>query len=309
MNIILLTNKFCFSGQFYNREVILEPAICYTCSSKICEKSDSNVLSFCNYGVAYYNHGDQIEKKEERTTLRDISNNLRHELHKVIQTIVVEATEIDPTLSIKTIDLDNPASRIIGATIILDQFIEMITGVHSFHPDIGAAQNQKKKTNLYAIIQKYVNIFSLIKNTRRAKEFKIQIDCDQAIISSLSSNILEYILSILIDNVWKYSLDNTEGKILVEYSEKNLINCKIINISPILDDPKTIFEKGYQGLKTSEGFGYGLYWLTLLVSYYNRVGEKSEIDSNPLKIQHTQNIINDTMAEQIFTLRNIRYET
>ncbi len=286
-----------------------QPLICLQCANKICEKSEIGILNFCDYGVAYFNHDDKIEKKEERITLRDISANLRHELHKVLQSIITDATEIDESLSTKRIDLENPASRIIGATIILDQFIEMITGVHQFHPDRTGNFNYTKKSNLYMLLTKYKDIYSLIRNTRRAKEFKIIIECDEKLVSSMSSNIIENIFSILIDNMWKYSLDNSIATISVYENDEGFLDCTFKNFSkPIIEDTK-IFEKGYQVEEKSEGFGYGLYWLRLLISYYNREGTTNEITSNLLAIEHTQKYISDIKAEQIFTLRNIRYET
>lgn len=286
----------------------MEPMICYTCSSKSCEKTEQLKLDICDYGVAYYNNGNNIEKKEDRITLRDISTNLRHELHKVLQTIIVEANAIDPLLSTRRIDLEKPASRILGATIIIDQFIEMITGVHNFHPDISNTKNIHKKTNLFSIVKKYVDIFSLIQNSRRAKDLEFNIEIDGKIVSSLSSNIIEYIVSILVDNVWKYSVEATKVNISLVQTTDLLVELQIKNISNIINDVESIFEKGYQGKKESEGFGYGLYWLQLLVNYYNRTGEENEIVDSPLIVEHRQNILDENVAEQTFIIRNIRFE-
>jgi len=126
----------------------MEPLVCTYCSNKLCESSELFKLDICKYGVAFYISKNGIEKKEEKITVRDISNNLRHELHKILQIIVSEANKIDPLLSSKKIDLKNPASRIVGATKILDQFIEMIAGVHDFHPSDNLSANLHKKTNL-----------------------------------------------------------------------------------------------------------------------------------------------------------------
>jgi translation elongation factor EF-1beta len=108
--------------------------------------------------------------------------------------------------------------------------------------------------------------------------------------------------------MWKYSLDRSEAIISINKNENGFLDCTFKNVSKPLEDLKEIFKKGYQSNTKSEGFGYGLYWLQLLISYYNREGTDNEITSNVLDIEHTQNKISDLEAEQIFVLRNIRYE-
>jgi hypothetical protein len=98
--------------------------ICLKCSSKLCRNTDFGTLDICDYGVAFYNDNGQILKKEERLTLQHMSQNLRHELNKVLQTIISEAIKIDPTISTKKIEIENPASRIVGGIVVIDQFIE-----------------------------------------------------------------------------------------------------------------------------------------------------------------------------------------
>ncbi len=112
-----------------------QPDECISCSHKSCRNTEPGTLDICDYGIAHFNDGGQIKKKKESVTMRHIAANLRHELDKVLQFIINEAVEIDGALSLKAIDTANPASRIVGATVILDNFIEMVSGVYDFTPN------------------------------------------------------------------------------------------------------------------------------------------------------------------------------
>ena len=58
---------------------------CLRCRPKYCENTESGTIEICDYGVAFYNNNGQILKKEKRLTLQHISQNLRHELNKILQ--------------------------------------------------------------------------------------------------------------------------------------------------------------------------------------------------------------------------------
>ena len=62
------------------------------------------------------------------------------------------------------------------ATVIIDQFIEMIAGVNEFHPSSNYSANLDKKSNLLNLLDKYSKVFSLIVNTRRSKNIKFHFD-------------------------------------------------------------------------------------------------------------------------------------
>ncbi len=130
---------------------------CIRCSHKLCEQAPHGTLDICDFGVAFYNRDGEIIKKEERVTLQHISQNLRHELHKILQLIVSDASRIDPSVSIKSIDLNSPASRIVGATVIIDQFIEKISGVNDFHPSGQRSVNANSKVRLLSVLDKYAS--------------------------------------------------------------------------------------------------------------------------------------------------------
>lgn len=277
--------------------------ICIRCPSKDCEKSEIDTFDFCQYGVAFYNTGSVIRKKEESVTLRHISHNLRHELHKVLQTIVAEASKIDPTVSTKVVELEKPASKIVGATVIIDQFIEMIAGVNEFHPSSHYSANLDKKTNLLKILDKYSKVFSLIVNTRRSKNLNFDFEIHKKTNITFASHLIEYIISIMMDNIWKYSIDSGVVKISAIKSKSDDITLKFTNISKPIVDSKAIFEKGFQSKRESEGFGYGLYWAQVLIRHYN---ELSKRNSDLLELVHEQQIIDSETAKQIFIIRNLR---
>lgn len=278
-------------------------SICLRCPTRDCEKSEVDTFDFCQYGVAFYNTGDGIKKKEEPVTLRHISHNLRHELSKVLQIIVAEASIIDPTVSVKKIELDKPASKIVGATVIIDQFIEMIAGVNEFHPSSYYSANLDKKTNLLKVLDKYSKAFSLINNTRRSKNINFQFDIDKKTNISFASHIVEYIVSIIIDNIWKYSIDGSHSTISTKKVNHNDVDLKFTNVSSPIIDPTMIFEKGFQSKSESEGFGYGLYWAQVLVQHYNELSKRT---SGFLELTHEQQIIDSYKAKQIFIIRNLR---
>jgi hypothetical protein len=277
--------------------------ICIRCPSKDCEKSEIDTFDFCQYGVAFYNTGSVIKKKEESVTLRHISHNLRHELHKVLQTIVAEASLIDPTVSTKIIELDKPASKIVGATVIIDQFIEMIAGVNEFHPSSHYSANLAKKSNLLMVLDKYSKVFSLIVNTRRSKNIKFHFDVNKKTNITFASHMIEYMISIMMDNIWKYSIDGTTATISTMANNSSDIELKFTNISKPITNSEMIFDKGFQTKSESEGFGYGLYWAQVLIQHYN---ELSKRNSDFLELVHEQQVIDNEKAQQIFIIRNLR---
>jgi K+-sensing histidine kinase KdpD len=279
------------------------PKACHICQNKICQKSSLGTLDFCDFGIAFYNDNGTIQTKEEAVTLKHVSHNLRHELNKVLQLIISEAAKIDPQVTTKSINTQSPASRIVGATIIIDQFIEMIAGVNEFHPSRSYSTNLEKKANLHQILNKYTSIYSLIQNTRRAKNIEIKIICPREMEISFASQIVEYIFSIFIDNMWKYSLDNSKATIEVKLSNSNFYDIVFTNDSMLIENTAQIFNKGFQENSESEGFGYGLYWASILARHYNELGKRT---TSLMSIEHSQYEISSKEAKQIFTIRNIR---
>jgi len=180
----------------------------------------------------------------------------------------------------------------------------MISGVNDFHPSKKYSSNLNKKVSVLSLINKYSKVYSLVQNTRRSKNLNIDIKCDEKLSLSFGGNVIEYIISMLFDNIWKYSVDGSSPKIIVYENDNNLLNIKLINQSKPITECQCLFEKGFQEDVKSEGFGYGLFWATLLVSHYNELSGL-ELEDDYLVITHEQNQLDDGMAEQIFTLKNI----
>ncbi|GJI98924.1 hypothetical protein RugamoR57_56420 [Duganella caerulea] len=277
---------------------------CLNCLHRRCENSTPNTLDICDYGIAYFNNGEHIQKKREGVTLRHVAQNLRHELHKVLQLIISEACDIDDQVSVRTVDLDRPASRIVGATVILDNFIEMIAGVYNFDPYDEKTPLASSAICLYDVLTRYKDTYSLIRNTRRTTALRFRIDEDlKTVFISNQKHVIEYIFAILIDNVWKYSLNNTPVVISATKSNANLIDISVSNFSEFISQDEKLFDRGYQVNTASEGFGFGLYWATLLVDHYNRALKRSE---NLLILEHTQKkTFNDLRQMQVFSIKNI----
>lgn len=280
-----------------------EPAICATCTQKPCRSSTERQVYVCGWGVSYFREGREVFKAETPNPLRYLSQNLRHELSRVIAILVRDANEIDPSLRSDEILLSNPASRIIGAANILDNFIEMISGVHSLHPMAHTAGESATKTSLINIINKYFDTYSMINNQQRNRNLHLIIDQNVKHEIIYNKKAIEYIISALMDNAWKYAMENST--IVVETSEvsNGAVDLYFSNYGREIPEEIDIFEIGAQANKESEGFGLGLHWATVLVDYYN---EGINSADNPLQLKHRQHPEENGVWVHTFELSNLR---
>lgn len=180
---------------------------CHNCQSKVCKNTEDGTFDICQYGVSYLNRNGYIETKEPKIPLSTIAKNLRHEINPILQSIIEQTTIMDPNLSTKTIYLNNPLSIIIGSTVILDNFIQMITGVHEFHST--PSNISQKAINLKNVINHYFTIYSIIKEEGRTEKLSINNLIDEKYIVEKYSDFIIYMIVILIDNAWKYSTNNS----------------------------------------------------------------------------------------------------
>lgn len=192
-----------FNGQYVGKKAFT----CLSCSSRFCEKSEEGEFNICQYGVAYLKRNGVMETKEPAVPLSTISRNLRHEINPILQGIVELACELDENLSTRRIDPDNELSLIVGSTIVIDNFIQMITGVHEFHSTPSNAAYKRK--NLSSLIDFNFQTYRIIKENGRAKDLILENKVDKNIVIEKCSDFIEYIIAVLIDNAWKYSLDNS----------------------------------------------------------------------------------------------------
>lgn len=278
--------------------------ICIRCSTRGCEKSAPDEFGICNYGVAFYNKGDRILRKETLVPLSFISRNLRHELHKFLQAIVSEANTIDESLTTKSVDLGNPSSRIVGLTIAIDHFVQMLAGVNEFH-SLSIIPRKKDCRRLSDLVRKYFSIHSIIRNERRATDLKLSITFGDNIYIPVFADIFEYLFSVLMDNAWKYSLANTTVRVSANLHTQGLADVEFSNESNPLPEGFNVFGKGTQVDENSEGFGYGLFWALILVDHYNSL---SGANSPVLDLIHEEKRLTDNVSEQKFILRNVPVE-
>jgi len=276
------------------------PNVCLRCSSKSCEKFPLGELHFCEYDVAFIKLNEGILRKEALVPLRHISENLRHTLNPVLNVIVEELNIIEPNLSLRRIDLINPVEKVLSATKIIDLFIQMISGVNEFRPSItGVQEDQPRK--IISIINKYYKIYSVLKNARRNPDLRLNALINENVFLPICPDIYEYIVSILIDNAWKYSLPRSELRVEINIRSDTSADLIFMNESRPLPFDFDIFGKGQKAIKNSEGLGYGLYWAKILIDYYNRLMHK---DSNLLDLQHNQVPMSDTLSKQYFIIVN-----
>ena len=284
------------------------PFTCINCYSKECKNTDEGTFDICKYGISYLHKNGVIEKKEPKVPLSTISKNLRPEINPILQTIIQYATKLDPKLSTKRIDLDNPLSLIIGSTVILDNFIQMITGVHEFHsiPTTTAT----KKINLKSLIEHNFNIYGIVKEESRTKNISLQNDINPNIYVRESSEFIKYIISVLIDNAWKYSINNSILSVNIKQLTKNRHTLTITNQSKTIPSHLNIFEMGSKANRNSKGFGYGLSWIKDLEKDYNTYSNKNETSlQNLFEIKHKQKQTEvESISYQNFILKNLIVE-
>jgi len=274
---------------------------CYSCHSKPCRQTKDGTFDICQYGVSFLNNNGNFETREPSIPLSTIAKNLRHEINPILQTIIEQASLLDSKLSIKSIYLDNPLSVIVGSTVILDNFIQMITGVHEFHSTpTNIAQNP---FNLKGQIDFYFAVYSIIKEEGRAQNLSLTNIVPDKYFVHQYGDFLKYILVILIDNAWKYSSDQSTINVNVRKNSNKLFDLEIVNKSLKIPDKIDIFELGSKVNPDSKGFGYGLYWLKTLENSYNTiVNSKPEMQ---LRITHQQQNEDRQFAFQKFTVENI----
>jgi len=275
---------------------------CYNCHSKYCKQTEDGTFDICQYGVSFLNRNGSIETKEPKIPLSTIAKNLRHEINPILQSIIEQTTILDPQLSTKAIYLNNPLSIIIGNTVILDNFIQMITGVHEFHST--PTNISQKEINLKQLIDYYFNVYSIIKEEGRTEHLTLNNIISKEFYLGQYSDFIKYIVVILIDNAWKYSINGSTLTVNMSKSQNNkYYNIEIVNKSLPIPKKLNIFDLGAKANENSKGFGYGLYWIKTLENSYNTLVDSK--DENRLRINHTQMANSNNQAFQKFTIENI----
>jgi K+-sensing histidine kinase KdpD len=157
-------------------------------------------------------------------------------------------------------------------------------------------------SNLFDTIKIFYTIYSIRRKRSKNISLTLHDDSKNELIINYGTNIINLIVSILIDNAWKYSIINSTLKVYTTKTIDYLIDIVFENHSKPLTNDLNVFSKGTKGDKNSPGFGYGLFWAQILVDHYNRI---SGMEDNLLELVHNENIINDNEAIQEFHLNNI----
>lgn len=219
------------------------PVICLRCAIKSCRASSPGDFDICPYGVAYCNRDGKLLFKDAMVPLSLLSSNLRHELHRMLAAIFAETIKVDSSVTKERVDPTNPASKIIGLTIMIDHFAEMLAGVNEFHPTTRGAQAGEPR-NLAEVVEKYFAIHSIIKNERRPSSLELCVSFDRGLYILSHADIFEYIISLLLDNAWKYSLDGTTVTVSVPSQDGSLGVITFTNISkPLPAGPRFIYQR------------------------------------------------------------------
>jgi len=284
-----------------------EPLICLSCASKPCQNVEVGTFDICKYGIAFCKRDDFVEKKEQQVQLSNISRNLRHEINPILQTIIEQTTKLDLTLSVREIDLNKPLSVIIGATVILDNFIQMITGVHEFHAT--TTDISKRKIKLKDIIDYHFVVYAILKEEARTKDLRLNNLIPDNYYISFCSDFIGYIFAVLVDNAWKYSIDDSVLTVNINSDDTDKCKVTLTNQSETLPEEINIFDLGVKFNPSSKGFGYGLFWAKILEFNYNTVGRTIEDDDNRFYIKHKQHTSQiSKYSFQEFTLNNLIIE-
>lgn len=285
-------------------ETSMSTFTCISCSSKFCEKQQEGTFDICQYGISFLKRKGVIETREPKVPLSTIAKNLRHEINPILQTIIQQASFVDPTLSTKVIDTENPTSLIIGSTIVLDNFIQMITGVHEFHSSPTTLTS--KKINLKSLIDLNYTAYGIIKENGRTKNLRLNNHIPNNFFISQYPDFIKYILVVLIDNAWKYSIDNSTLTVNINRISTNNYRLKLTNKSKIIPVGVNIFELGTKVDESSKGFGYGLHWVKTLENNYNELLQNDE--NEYFEVVHNQINSEGGLSFQEFILENIKID-
>jgi K+-sensing histidine kinase KdpD len=183
----------------------------------------------------------------------------------------------------------------------------MIAGVYNFNPYEEAEELASSTINVFDVAARYRDTYSLIRNTRRTKTLHFRIDESlKKVFVSRQKHVIEYLIAILLDNVWKYSEPNSPVIVQAKTHSNKLVDLTITNSSGFISQPERLFDRGYKADTSSEGFGFGLYWAQLLTDHYNRALKR---ETDLLEIEHAQKkTFNDTLMNQSFVIKNIIIE-
>lgn len=280
------------------------PNTCLSCRLRPCERAPDGALDLCQYGVVFRVAGTDIVRREATLPIKHLAANLRHELNPILSFVVNELSSLDPTLSTRRIETDKGLGRVLGATLVLDDTIQMITGVYDMHLLSGPQNLRSDPVEVEQIVRTKFAIYSLIGGANRAKRLDLRFDgCGGGLRYGVP--LIEYVIAVLMDNAWKFSEDGASVSVAISRAGADLADMVVSNVSTPLNDDLDVFGLGVKGAVDSKGFGYGLHWAQLLVERYN---EGLADGGPPLEIEHAQRVLEIGRAIQAFSLRSLRVD-
>lgn len=277
------------------------PETCHACSARPCEKEPVGTLDLCPYGVLFEITEAGVRRKETSSPIRHIAGNLRHEIHPVLGYMVSQISEIEPRLSARHIDTASPMGRLLAAVTILDDTVQMITGVHDFHP-LPVSPTTPVAHDLCDMVRRRFKMYSLLGGRNRSRGLRLTVDAEQDYRVSKGAHMIEYIVSVLMDNVWKFAQEESRVEVKVEDTGATAVNMSVANVSQYLPEQLDLFEMGSKGHADKKGFGYGLYWAQILVDRYNGSVGESPV---PLALYHDQIDVANGVARHEFILKGV----
>ena len=260
-------------------------------------------FDICRYNVAYINDGVRIIRKDLTVPLRFMAINLRHQVTPMLSFISTEANKLEPFLMSKHIDITNGPSRILGAVIAVEHFINMISSVIDFHPR--SSSGIIKNSHLKGMIDNYYNIYSMFKGMHRPRSLTFVNNVPTNVHIAHSEDLYCNIFAVLSENIWKYSLENSLFRVDFRRTNDKYCFVSFTNRSKPLDEDIDIFDYGSKVKKDTEGFGFGLFWVNKIVEYLNQLDIETMSGRGDLIFEHKQTVLDVGLAEQVFSLKNV----
>jgi hypothetical protein len=278
-----------------------ESTICLTCGTKICGEAKPGKLGVCDRFVAYYNDGESLKKCETDFPHRHIVENLRHSLDPILALMMEQLVALDPSISPNTIDTGKPLHKILASIVILDQFVAMLSGADGLHPKLAEAGHGDCHS-LKGMLEKYFALHSVIHTHGRLGPLNLTLDVPDEVLLHRYPKIYESIISVLLDNIWRHSLPDSEVIARLDIPHRGTGTLTVTSLSKPIPIYCDLFSKGGKAYSQSDGFDFGLYWATILKNYYNALCHKGD---HPLQLTHSQRMLSERAAVQEFCLSNM----
>ncbi|HET6244130.1 MAG: HAMP domain-containing histidine kinase [Bacteroidetes bacterium] len=220
------------------------------------------------------------KKLSEITT--DFINNMTHEFKTPISTIAISSEVLNKP------DIVNYPERLQRYSTIISEennrlksMVERLLQIATL--DKADYELIKTPVNVHAVVYEIANRFSLALNEKQGR-FIFKLNASDQIIE-VDKDHFNNILSNLIDNALKYSLENPEITIVTENHRKGIkITVQDNGIGMRKEVQKHVFEKFYRvstgDLHDIKGFGLGLNYVKIMTeAHKGKISVESEVNN------------------------------